>query len=79
MYIIKEKRLYNAKPIIMKFLKITLLTAIFCVTFSGVSTDQKHNANDLTQEVEAYQVKRQHSVLVAELNKAGSKKPGHNM
>ena len=31
--------MYNSKPIIMKALKITLLLAIFCLTFSGQSSD----------------------------------------
>jgi len=31
--------LYNSKPLIMKALKITLLLAIFCLTFSGQSYD----------------------------------------
>ena len=31
--------MYNSKPIIMKALKITLLLAIFCLTFSGQSYD----------------------------------------
>lgn len=33
--------MYNSKPIIMKALKITLLLAIFCLTFSGQSSDVK--------------------------------------
>ena len=31
--------MYNSKPIIMKALKVTLLLAIFCLTFSGQSSD----------------------------------------
>ncbi len=33
--------MYNSKSIIMKALKITLLLAIFCLTFSGQSSDVK--------------------------------------
>ena len=33
--------MYNSKSIIMKALKITLLLAIFCLTFSGQSADVK--------------------------------------
>ena len=33
--------MYNSKPIIMKALKVTLLLAIFCLTFSGQSSDVK--------------------------------------
>lgn len=33
--------MYNSKPIIMKALKLTLLLAIFCLTFSGQSSDVK--------------------------------------
>jgi len=33
--------MYNSKPLIMKALKITLLLAIFCLTFSGQSSDVK--------------------------------------
>jgi len=39
--------MYNSKPIIMKALKITLLLAIFCLTFSGQSYDaNKTEKND---------------------------------
>lgn len=39
--------MYNSKPIIMKALKVTLLLAIFCLTFSGQSYDaEKSNKND---------------------------------
>jgi hypothetical protein len=39
--------LYNSKPIIMKALKVTLLLAIFCLTFSGQSYDiDKVETND---------------------------------
>jgi len=31
--------MYNSKPITMKALKVTLLLAIFCLTFSGQSSD----------------------------------------
>ena len=33
--------MFNSKSIIMKTLKITLLLAIFCLTFSGQSADVK--------------------------------------
>ena len=33
--------MYNSKPIIMKALKVTLLLAVFCLTFSGQSSDVK--------------------------------------
>ena len=33
--------MYNSKSIIMKALKLTLLLAIFCLTFSGQSSDVK--------------------------------------
>ena len=35
--------MYNSKPIIMKALKVTLLLAIFCLTFSGQSADVKND------------------------------------
>jgi len=39
--------MYNSKPIIMKALKVTLLLAIFCLTFSGQSADvNKTETND---------------------------------
>ncbi len=39
--------MYNSKPLIMKALKITLLLAIFCLTFSGQSPDvNKTETND---------------------------------
>ena len=39
--------MYNSKPIIMKALKVTLLLAIFCLTFSGQSSDaEKSETND---------------------------------
>lgn len=47
--------MYNSKPIIMKALKVTLLLAIFCLTFSGQSSDVKStetNENFKTNKVE---------------------------
>ena len=39
--------MYNSKSIIMKTLKVTLLLAIFCLTFSGQSVDaNKTETND---------------------------------
>ena len=39
--------MYNSKSIIMKALKVTLLLAIFCLTFSGQSSDvNKTETND---------------------------------
>lgn len=47
--------MYNSKPIIMKALKVTMLLAIFCLTFSGQSSDVKStetNDNFKTNKVE---------------------------
>jgi len=47
--------MYNSKSIIMKALKVTLLLAIFCLTFSGQSSDvNKTETNDTykTNQVE---------------------------
>jgi len=39
--------MFNSKSIIMKALKVTLLLAIFCLTFSGQSVDaNKNETND---------------------------------
>ena len=39
--------MFNSKPITMKALKVTLLLAIFCLTFSGQSYDSnKTEKND---------------------------------
>ena len=35
--------MYNSKPKIMKALKVSLLLAIFCLTFSGQSADVKND------------------------------------
>ena len=40
--------MYNSKLIIMKALKITLLLAIFCLTFSGQSADVKNSETNDT-------------------------------
>ena len=40
--------MYNSKPIIMKALKVTLLLAIFCLTFSGQSSDVKSSETNDT-------------------------------
>ena len=38
--------MFNSKSIIMKALKVTLLLAIFCLTFSGQSADVNKETND---------------------------------
>lgn len=38
--------MFNSKSIIMKALKVTLLLAIFCLTFSGQSSENNKETND---------------------------------
>ncbi len=49
--------MYNSKPIIMKALKITLLLAIFCLTFSGQSSDVKTSETTDTFETNKVEFK----------------------
>ncbi len=61
--------MYNSKPIIMKALKLTLLLAIFCLTFSGQSSDVKTSETNDTFKTNKIEFKD----LV--LNKAKGKTP----
>lgn len=62
--------MYNSKPIIMKALKVTLLLAVFCLTFSGQSSDVKDvETND------TFETSNQDFKYIAEIAKK-NKRPG---
>ena len=63
--------MYNSKPIIMKALKVTLLLAIFCLTFSGQSSDVKTSETNDTYKANKYEFKN------LALCKKKSGKPGN--
>ena len=62
--------MYNSKPIIMKALKVTLLLAVFCLTFSGQSSDVKSSETNDTFKTNKSEFK-----LFAEICKK-NKRPG---
>jgi hypothetical protein len=62
--------MFNSKPLIMKALKVTLLLAIFCLTFSGQSSDV--NTSETTDN---YKVNKNEFNLLAEIVKK-NKLPG---
>jgi len=62
--------MYNSKSIIMKALKVTLLLAVFCLTFSGQSSDVKTSETNDT-----FKVNKQEFKYIAEICKK-NKLPG---
>ncbi len=50
--------MYNSKPLIMKALKITLLLAIFCLTFSGQSYDTENTKTNDTYKTNKNEFKQ---------------------
>lgn len=62
--------MYNSKSIIMKALKVTLLLVVFCLTFSGQSSDVKSS-----QSNDTYKVDKKEFKYIAEITKK-NKLPG---
>ena len=61
----------------MKALKITLLLAVFVVSFSGSNTDVTETKTDFERQVEIYKQKKEDHKLLA-VDRDGTKKPGQN-
>ena len=62
----------------MKSLKITLLIAVFCLTFSGVSSDKEVKPTFDTEQVNSYKEMMKSSSDIAEIKRVG-KKPGQGV
>ena len=63
----------------MKALKITLLVAVFCLTFSGISSDAEAKPTTEQEQVNTYKQLKKESILVASITKKDKPKPGNNM
>jgi len=62
----------------MKSLKITLLIAVFCLTFSGVSSDKEAKPTFDSEQVIKYKELKKSSTDVAAIKRVG-KKPSQQM
>lgn len=62
----------------MKSLKITVLIAVFTLTFSGVSSDKNVNVASEQEQIETYKQLKQDRVIIAEVKKT-VKKPTHQL
>lgn len=63
----------------MKALKITLLVAVFCLTFSGISSDTEVKPTNTLDQVNTYKQINKESILIAGVIKNKKDKPGNNM
>lgn len=63
----------------MKALKITLMLAVFCLTFSGTSNNTETKLTINKEQIEAYKVLKEQSIIIADIKKSEGKKPGANL
>ena len=59
----------------MKSLKVTLLIAVFALTFSGVSSDKSIKVASEQEQIETYKQLKKESKLVASILKKEKAKP----
>ncbi len=60
----------------MKPLKITLMLAVFCLTFSGTNNNSEAKVTINAEQVEAYNEIKKESIFIVDLNKSKGTKPG---
>ena len=53
----------------MKALKITLLIAVFALTFSGVSSDKNNNVVSEQEQIETYKELKKDRILIVGIKK----------
>jgi len=60
----------------MKPLKITLMLAVFCLTFSGTSNSSETELTINQEQIESYQTLKKESIFIVDLSKKNGAKPG---
>lgn len=63
----------------MKSLKVTLLIAVFALTFSGVSSDKSIKVASEQEQIETYKQLKKDRILIASVGKEKRGKPGMDL